>query len=104
MKTETVESYPSVAMAVYYEEGLNEVYQLIFETPNGDFTRLDQMWRELDESDTSLEKLSYHNILPGDWASARNRFDEAQFENRVMKITDLEDLWAQYVNKDGEFV
>ena len=80
------------------------MYQLVFKTPNGYFTRLDQMWRELDEFDTSLENLNYHNILPGDWASARNRFDTAQFENRVMQITELEDFWAKYVNKDGEFV
>jgi hypothetical protein len=104
MKTEVVDSYPTTSMAVYFDQGLNEVYQLVFQTPNGYFTRLDEMWRELDESDTSLEDLGYYNILPADWASAKERFDEAQFENRVMQITELEEFWAQYVDKDGEFV
>lgn len=104
MKTEVVDSYPTTSMVVYFDPGLNEVYQLVFKTPDGYFTRLDQMWRELDESDTSLEDLSYHNVLPTDWASVKERFDTAQFENRVMQITELEDFWAQYVDKDGEFV
>jgi hypothetical protein len=103
MKTEVVERVPAAYMAVYYDAGLNEVYQLVFHTPDGGFTRLDKMWRELEETDTSLEDLTYYNILPEDWASARNKFDEAQSENRVMQITELKDHWAQYIDKDGEF-
>jgi hypothetical protein len=104
MKTETVESYPSTTMAVYYNPGTMEVYQLVFET-NGKFlTRLDKMWRELSDDDDSLENLNYYHILPSDWKAANDLFDDNQFENRVMKITELKDLWASYVNKDGEFV
>lgn len=104
MKTEIVESYPDSSMSVYYDAGLGEVYQLVFHTGTGAYTRLDRMWRQLTEEDDSLHDLNYYDILPQDWRKAKDLFDEAQSENRVMNIDELKEYWAEYVDANGEFV
>lgn len=105
MKTEQVESYPSVSMSVLYDAGLGEVYQLLFSTPSGTYTRLDRMWRQLDAADTSFDStLQAYDILAEDWKAVRDLFDQAQFDNKVMDIDELKEYWAEYVNSKGELV
>lgn len=104
MKSEIVESYPNSAMSVYYDGDLGEVYQLVFHSVLGAHTRLDKMWRKLLEDDDSIHEMNYYDILPQDWGTVRDLFDEAQAENRVMDISELKEYWAEYVDANGEYV
>jgi len=90
-------AYPADLMSLHYDSDLGEVYQLVLFTRNGQWTRIDGLWREFSDDDDSLEYLEYYSVLPEDYKAVRDMFDQSQMDNKILHIDDYDQYLAEMI-------